>query len=167
MEIIESRHGERSTLLCSQYAPGGWHAKLGEGAIADAVIDRLIYNSHTIHIEGKESMRKRTSRLKIYRRGSFALGRPVPICCRFMCQTTCNNHEAGIISIVYRLSLLLWHNKKHLRVGVFCYAKEELRLGSAMPNTKHKNIVALVRPPYFCIGPTPCTSRTPSPLVYV
>jgi DNA replication protein DnaC len=61
LEIIESRHGQRSTMLCSQFAPAGWHAKLGEGAIADAVIDRLIYNSHIIHIEGSESMRKRTS----------------------------------------------------------------------------------------------------------
>lgn len=63
LEIIESRYGGCSTMLCSQYAPGGWHAKLGEGAIADAVIDRLVYNSHSIHIEGKESMRKRTSKL--------------------------------------------------------------------------------------------------------
>jgi DNA replication protein DnaC len=63
LEIIEARHGVRSTLLCSQYSPGGWHAKLGEGAIADAVIDRLVYSSHIIHIEGKESMRKRVSRL--------------------------------------------------------------------------------------------------------
>ncbi len=63
LEIIESRHGMRSTMLCSQYSCGGWHARLGEGAIADAVIDRLIYNSHTIHIDGKESMRKKTSKL--------------------------------------------------------------------------------------------------------
>lgn len=63
LEIVEARHGVRSTLLCSQYSPAGWHAKLGEGAIADAVIDRLVYSSHVIHIEGKESMRKRTSKL--------------------------------------------------------------------------------------------------------
>ena len=63
LEIIESRHGSKSTMLCSQYSPGGWHAKLGEGAIADAVIDRLIYNSYPIHIDGKESMRKKTSKL--------------------------------------------------------------------------------------------------------
>ena len=63
LEIIESRHSVCSTILCSQFAPGGWHAKLGEGAIADAVIDRLVYNSHIIHMEGTESMRKRVSRL--------------------------------------------------------------------------------------------------------
>ena len=63
LEIIESRHGVKSTMHSSQYAPGGWHARLGEGAIADAVIDRLVYNSHMIHIEGKESMRKKVSKL--------------------------------------------------------------------------------------------------------
>jgi DNA replication protein DnaC len=63
LEIIEARHGSKSTMLCSQYAPGGWHSRLGDGPIADAVIDRLVYSSHTIHIDGKESMRKKTSRL--------------------------------------------------------------------------------------------------------
>lgn len=63
LEIIEARHMVRSTMLCSQYSPGGWHEKLGKGAIADAVIDRLVYNSHTIHVEGKESMRKKISKL--------------------------------------------------------------------------------------------------------
>ena len=48
-----------SLLICSQFSPAGWHAKLGEGAIADAVIDRIVYRSDIIHIEGDESMRKR------------------------------------------------------------------------------------------------------------
>ena len=63
LEIIEARHSVRSTALCSQFSPSGWHSKLGEGAIADAIIDRLIYNSHTIHIEGEVSMRKKMSEL--------------------------------------------------------------------------------------------------------
>lgn len=46
-------------LICSQFPPARWHAKLGEGAIADAVIDRIVHRSDIIHIEGDESMRKR------------------------------------------------------------------------------------------------------------
>ena len=64
LEIIEARQRQGSVLLCSQFSPGGWHAKLGESAIADAVIDRLVYSSYTIHVEGTESMRKRMSNIK-------------------------------------------------------------------------------------------------------
>jgi DNA replication protein DnaC len=59
LEIIEGRLRTGSLLVCSQFSPAGWHAKLGEGAIADAVIDRIVYRSDIIHIEGDESMRKR------------------------------------------------------------------------------------------------------------
>ena len=55
----EARDRTGSLILCSQFAPAAWHAKLGNGAIADAVIDRVVYKSHVIHIEGEESMRKR------------------------------------------------------------------------------------------------------------
>ena len=59
LEIVEGRLRTGSLLICSQFSPAGWHAKLGEGAIADAVIDRIVYRSDIIHIEGDESMRKR------------------------------------------------------------------------------------------------------------
>lgn len=59
LEIVEGRLRTGSLLICSQFSPAGWHAKLGEGAIADAVIDRIVYRSEMIHIEGDESMRKR------------------------------------------------------------------------------------------------------------
>lgn len=59
MEVIEARDRAGSLIPCSQFAPSAWHAKLGNGAIADAVIDRVVYKSDVIHIEGAESMRKR------------------------------------------------------------------------------------------------------------
>lgn len=64
LEIVESRQRQGSLILCSQFAPSAWHSKLGEGAIADAVIDRIIYSSHMVHIDGAESMRKRMSTLE-------------------------------------------------------------------------------------------------------
>ena len=41
LEVIEGRSRTGSTMLCSQFGAGAWHAKLGKGAVADAVIDRL------------------------------------------------------------------------------------------------------------------------------
>ena len=39
LEIIEARHQNGSTIFCSQFAPGGWHEKIGEDTLADAILD--------------------------------------------------------------------------------------------------------------------------------
>ncbi len=59
LELVEARYRQGSMILCSQDGPAGWHERIGEGALADAVIDRVVYNSRMIHIEGTESMHKR------------------------------------------------------------------------------------------------------------
>ena len=58
LEIVEARHRNASTIYCSQFAVAGWHLKIGEPTLADAVCDRIAHNSYTIMIEG-DSMRKR------------------------------------------------------------------------------------------------------------
>jgi len=58
LEITERRYKRGSTLFCSQFDVGGWHQKLGETALSDAVLDRIVHDSYTIVILG-DSMRKR------------------------------------------------------------------------------------------------------------
>ena len=50
LEIIHSRHKRASTIFCSQFAPAGWHTKIGEATLADAILDRIVYDSYSIEI---------------------------------------------------------------------------------------------------------------------
>lgn len=58
MDLIEARHATASTILCSQIPVSGWHQLIGEGTIADAILDRVVYSSHRIQLKG-ESLRKK------------------------------------------------------------------------------------------------------------
>jgi DNA replication protein DnaC len=57
MEIIEDRHGRRSTLIASQLPVDHWHEYIGEATLADAILDRLLHGAHRIALSG-ESMRR-------------------------------------------------------------------------------------------------------------
>ena len=53
LEIIHARHHRSSTIFCSQFAPAGWHAKIGEATIADAILDRTVHDSYMIEIHSE------------------------------------------------------------------------------------------------------------------
>ena len=57
MEVIEDRHGRRSTLIASQIPVEHWHDYIGEATLADAILDRLLHGAHRLVLRG-ESMRK-------------------------------------------------------------------------------------------------------------
>lgn len=59
LEIMEARYQNTSTIFCTQFAPGGWHEKIGEETFADAILARMVHDSYTIFIDGKVSMRVR------------------------------------------------------------------------------------------------------------
>lgn len=61
MDIVETKYDKSSIILASQIPVKMWHKLIGEGTIADAILDRIIYSSHRMELEG-ESMRK--NRLK-------------------------------------------------------------------------------------------------------
>jgi len=60
LEIMEDRHGTRSTIVTSQLPVNQWHNAIGDPTLADAILDRLVHNAHRVALKG-ESMRKDTS----------------------------------------------------------------------------------------------------------
>ena len=62
LEILEDRHGLRSTLVTSQFPIDRWHDIIGDPTLGDAILDRLIHNAYKINMKG-ESMRKKKSQL--------------------------------------------------------------------------------------------------------
>ena len=64
LEIIEDRHNNGSIIVTSQIPVQGWYDIIGEKTIADAILDRLIHQSHRIELLG-ESMRKKKSPNKV------------------------------------------------------------------------------------------------------
>ena len=57
MDIIEDRHNKMSTIISSQIPVSVWYDIIGEGTIADAILDRIVNSSHRIDLKG-ESLRK-------------------------------------------------------------------------------------------------------------
>ena len=62
LEILEDRHGVRSTLATSQLPIDKWHDSIGDPTLADAILDRLVHNAYKINLKGG-SMRKRKATL--------------------------------------------------------------------------------------------------------
>ena len=57
MDIIDDRFDQNSTVVASQIPVATWYDLIGEGTIADAILDRLVNSSHRIDLKG-ESLRK-------------------------------------------------------------------------------------------------------------
>lgn len=59
LELIEDRHGKRSTIITSQLPVKSWYDVIGEPTIADAILDRIVHSSHRIELDGKISLREK------------------------------------------------------------------------------------------------------------
>ncbi|RAV27387.1 IS21-like element helper ATPase IstB [Sinomicrobium soli] len=57
LDIIDDRYHKTSTIIASQIPVSAWYDLIGEGTIADAILDRIVNSSHRIDLKG-ESLRK-------------------------------------------------------------------------------------------------------------
>ena len=64
MEIIEDRHGQKSTIIVSQLPVSEWYEILKNNTTAaDAILDRIVHTAVRFELKG-ESMRKKKSTKK-------------------------------------------------------------------------------------------------------
>ena len=58
LELMELRYGTGSTVFCTQFRKKDWHARLGGGVHADAIMDRIVHNATWADM-GETNMRQR------------------------------------------------------------------------------------------------------------
>ncbi len=61
MDLVEDRHGKRSTVVTSQIPVAGWYEAIGDRTLADAILDRIVHRAIRIELHG-ESLRKMKSK---------------------------------------------------------------------------------------------------------
>ncbi len=63
LEIMDDRHGSLATTMISQLPTDQWYHSIGDNTLADAILDRLMHNSHRLNLKG-ESMRKIVAKME-------------------------------------------------------------------------------------------------------
>jgi DNA replication protein DnaC len=58
MDIVDYKYDQSSMIITSQIPVSNWHQLIGEGTIADAILDRLVHSTHRIKLQG-DSLRKK------------------------------------------------------------------------------------------------------------
>jgi len=61
LEILEDRHGSRSTIMTSQLPTTKWHDHLGDPTLADAICDRVLHNAHRVVLKGPSRRKEQTT----------------------------------------------------------------------------------------------------------
>lgn len=58
LEIVDDRYGYGSILITAQLPVAGWHGIFEDATLADAVLDRLVHNSHRLELHGPSMRHK-------------------------------------------------------------------------------------------------------------
>jgi DNA replication protein DnaC len=60
LEVVDDRYGSASLIVASQLPVASWHGVFADATVADAVLDRLLQESHRFELKGP-SRRQRDS----------------------------------------------------------------------------------------------------------
>ena len=66
LQILEDRYKKKSRIIASQLPIDKWYEYIGDPTLADAIMDRLIYNAYKIELKGP-SMRERGAKTQAKR----------------------------------------------------------------------------------------------------
>jgi DNA replication protein DnaC len=91
-EVVEDRHGSRSTIMASQFPVENWHELIGSPSIADAMIDRIIQGAHRIALQG-ETMRDPAVAVQLQEPADTV---PMGMLSRAVPRSTRNMREVGL-----------------------------------------------------------------------
>ncbi len=58
LEVLDDRTTGKSTVITSQLPVEHWHEYLNDPTLADAILDRIVHQSHRIDLKGVESLRR-------------------------------------------------------------------------------------------------------------
>jgi DNA replication protein DnaC len=61
LEIVEDRYNRGSLIITSQVPVDRWYEIVGNPTLADAILDRLVHNSHRIALTGKSRRKPETA----------------------------------------------------------------------------------------------------------
>jgi DNA replication protein DnaC len=65
LDIIEDRHGKRTTIITAQVPVKKWHEVIGEKTLADAILDRIVHQSIRIELYGESLRKKQKGKVEI------------------------------------------------------------------------------------------------------
>ena len=66
LDIIEDRHGKKTTIITSQIPVKDWYDIIGEKTIADAVLDRIVHQTVRVELTGDSLRKKNIKKESVY-----------------------------------------------------------------------------------------------------
>ena len=66
LDIIEDRHGKKTTIITSQIPVKDWYDIIGEKTIADAVLDRIVHQAVRAELTGDSLRKKNIKKESVY-----------------------------------------------------------------------------------------------------